>query len=286
MDITTAMIKQFGGNLELLVQQKGSVIGDKVRLETGVVGEDAYFDQLAPTAAVRKTVRNSDTPLVKSDHRRRRVSMYDYEWADLIDKEDKAKTLVNPDNEYVTNAAFALGRSKDDAIIASALATAATGKDGSTAASFDTTNFQIVHGSVGLTVAKILSAKKKLDKALNDPSEERFFLCDAAQIADLLAINQVTSTDYANIKALVEGRVDTFSGFKFQMINRLQLSSTTRSCLAYTKSSLLLAIGMDIKTEIDRIPGKSYSTQVYASMGIGSTRMREDGLVEVQCTES
>ena len=89
-DISTAFVKQFGSNLDFLVQQKGSLLRNAVRLET-VTGEEAYFDQLASTAAIKKTVRNSDTPLIKSDHRRRRVSMYDYEWADLIDKKGKKK---------------------------------------------------------------------------------------------------------------------------------------------------------------------------------------------------
>ena len=89
--ITEAMVKQFGSNVEFLVQQKGSRLRGAVRVETGIVGEDVFFEQLAETAAVKKTTRNADTPLVKSDHRRRRVSMFDLEWADLVDKQDKLK---------------------------------------------------------------------------------------------------------------------------------------------------------------------------------------------------
>lgn len=285
-EITTAFVKQFGGNLELLVQQKGSLLRDKVRLETGIVGEDAYFDQLGPTSAVKKTTRNSDTPLVKSDHYRRKVTMYDYEWADLIDKEDKVKTLIEPDNAYAMNAAYALGRSMDDAIIASALATAKTGKDGTTSTSFDTSNMQVAHGSAGLTLAKILSAKQKLDLQDNDPSEERFFLVGAKQVTDMLNETKIGSADYNSVKALAMGDVKSFCGFNFVTTNRLALASTTRSCLAYVKAGLLLAIGRDIKAEIDRMPGKSYATQVYSSMGIGATRMNEKKVVEVQCTES
>ena len=104
-DITTAFVKQFGTNLEALVQQKGSRLRNAVRIETGITGEEAYFDQLASTAAQKKTTRNSDTPLVKSDHKRRRVAMYDYEWADLIDKEDQLKMLIDPKSMYTQNAA-------------------------------------------------------------------------------------------------------------------------------------------------------------------------------------
>jgi hypothetical protein len=284
-DISTAFVKQFGGNLELLVQQKGSVLRGTVRLEPGIVGEQASFDQLGATAAVKKTTRNSDTPLVKSDHYKRWVTMYDYEWADLIDKEDKVKTLINPDNTYAINAAFALGRSMDDEIIAAALATAKTGKDGTTNTSFDS-NFVVAVATSGLTLAKILAAKLKLDKANNDPSEERFWAVDPQQIGNMLNLTQVGSADYNTFKALAQGEVKSFCGFNFVPSNRLAKSSTTRKTLAYTRNALLLAIGRDIKTEIDRLPTKSYATQVYASMGIGATRMNETGIVEVDCLES
>ena len=74
-NITTAMVKQFGANVDLLSQQKGSKLRNAVRVETGIVGEEAYIDQLAKTTAQKKTTRNADTPLIKSDHRRRRLTM-------------------------------------------------------------------------------------------------------------------------------------------------------------------------------------------------------------------
>jgi hypothetical protein len=283
-DFSTAFVKQFGGNLELLVQQKGSLQRSTVRLETGIVGESASFDQLGSTAAVKKTTRNSDTPLVKSDHYKRWVTLYDYEWADLIDKEDKVKTLINPDNTYAQNAAFALGRSMDDEINAAALGTAKTGKDGTTNTAFDS-NFVVAVASAGMTLAKILATKLKLDKQENDPSEERFFAVGPTQISEMLNLTQVGSADYNTFRALAAGDVKDFCGFKFLPTNRLTLSSTTRKCIAYTRNSILLAIARDIKTEIDRLPTKSYATQVYASMGIGATRMNEKGIVECDCKE-
>jgi len=283
-DFSTAFVKQFGGNLEMLVQQKGSKHRSQVRVETGVVGESAAFDQLGATAAVKKTTRNSDTPLVKSDHYKRWVNMYDYEWADLIDKEDKVKTLINPDNTYAMNAAFALGRSMDDEVLAAALGTAKTGKDGTTNTTFDA-NYVIAVGTTGMTMAKILEAKKILDRAENDPSEERFCAVDPQQISDMLNITQIGSADYNTFKALAMGDVKAFCGFTFQPTNRLTKASTTRKCIAWTKNSLLLALARDIKSEIDRLPTKSYATQVYASMGIGSTRMNETGVVEIDCKE-
>lgn len=283
-DITTAFVKQFGSNLDFLVQQKGSVLRNAVRMES-VTGEEAYFDQLASTAAIKKVGRNSDTPLIKSDHRRRRVSMYDYEWADLIDKEDKLKMLIDPQSDYAINAAWALGRSIDDAIIECFANTAYSGKAGGTATPILSEQI-VTAGATRLTLQKLLDAKYVLDSADVDPQEERYLAITARQLADLLNITAIQSADYNTIKALVRGEVDTFMGFKFIICNRLATNgSGHRICAAWAKSGLLLASGKEINTQITQRADKSYANQVYASMSIGATRMEEAKVVQVLCTE-
>lgn len=284
-NINTAAVKQFGSNIEMLVQQMGSRLRNAVRIESGIVGEEAYFDQLAETAAVQKVARNSDTPLVKSDHRRRRVTMYDYEWADLIDKEDQLKMLIDPTSYYVRNAAAALGRAIDDLIISEFDGTAYTGKAGGTSTSFTSGNI-IAVGASGMTIAKLLEAKEILDSADVDPMEERYVALTAGQVTDLLNTTEVKSADYNTVRALASGQVDTFLGFKFILCNRLALdSSSDRKCLAWAKSGMLLAVAREISSKIDVRPDKSYATQVYASMGIGATRMQEDKCVIITCDE-
>lgn len=285
-NITTAFVKQFGDNVELLVQQKGSRFRNAVRVETDVVGEEAYFDQLAATSAVRKTTRNADTPLVKSDHRRRRVSMYDYEWADLLDKQDKLKMLISPESDYAMNAANAMGRSMDDELIAAASGTAYTGKAGGTSQALGSGQ-QIVHASAGLTLDKLLEAKEILDGADAPEDEERFCAVTAKQVTNLLNTTEVKSADYNSIRALVAGQINTYVGFNFIRSQRLAVDgSSNRLVLCWVKSGLLLAIAQDIVTEIGPRPDKSYATQVYEKMGIGATRMEEEKVVEIACTES
>jgi hypothetical protein len=289
-DISTAFVKQFGSNLDFLVQQKGSLLRNAVRVET-VTGEEAYFDQLASTAAQKKTTRNSDTPLIKSDHRRRRVSMYDYEWADLIDKEDKLKMLLDPQSDYAINAAWALGRSIDDAIIECFSNTAYTGKAGGTSQNFPAANI-VTGGATRLTLAKLLDAKAILDNADCDPSEERFIAVTGTQLTDLLNISEIKDADFNTVRALVRGEVDTFLGFKFIICNRVSfpygltsVAANYRSVPVWLRSGVCLAMGKDINTQITQRADKSYSTQVYASMSIGATRMEEAKIVQILCTE-
>ena len=280
--ITTAFVQQYSANVQMLSQQMGSLLRDKVRVES-VVGKNAFFDQVGSVTAVEKTSRHSDTPQIDTPHSRRRVSLADYEFADLIDQQDKVRLLIDPTSSYAQAAAMAMGRAIDDVIISAALGTAYTGETGSTSTANANT---IAHGSGGLTVAKLRTAKQTLDLSDVDPSIPRHIIVSPKQISDLLNITEVTSADFNTVKALANGEINTYLGFNFIVSNRLALSSTTRSCIAFAQDGIALGIGKDVNARIDERADKSYATQVYYCMSIGATRMEEDKVVEVQCTES
>jgi len=280
--VTTAFVQQYSANVQMLSQQMGSLLRDKVRVES-ITGKNAFLDQVGSVTAVEKTSRHSDTPQIDTPHARRRISLSDYEFADLIDQQDKVRLLIDPTSSYAQAAAMAMGRAIDDVIITAALGTAYTGETGSTS----TANAnQIVHASAGLNIAKLRTAKQTLDLSDVDPSIPRHIIVSPKQISDLLNITEVTSSDFNTVKALANGEINTYLGFNFIVSNRLSLSGTTRSCIAFAQDGLALGIGKDVNARIDERADKSYATQVYYCMSIGATRMEEDKVVEVQCTES
>jgi len=280
--VTTAFVQQYSANVQMLSQQMGSLLRDKVRVES-ITGKNAFLDQVGSVTAVEKTSRHSDTPQIDTPHARRRISLADYEFADLIDQSDKVRLLIDPTSSYAQAAAMAMGRAIDDVIITAALGTAYTGETGSTS----TANAnQIVHASAGLNIAKLRTAKQTLDLSDVDPSIPRHIIVSPKQISDLLNITEVTSSDFNTVKALANGEINTYLGFNFIVSNRLSLSGTTRSCIAFAQDGLALGIGKDVNARIDERADKSYATQVYYCMSIGATRMEEDKVVEVQCTES
>lgn len=283
--ITTAMVEQYSSNVQILMQQKESRLRPLVRVEAGVIGKNAFFDQLNSTAAVKRTSRHADTPLVTTPHLRRRVSLVDFDWADLVDNMDVKKVLTDPASLYAINARNAMNRAMDDEIITAFLATAYGGVDGSTSYSFDTSYNQIANASTGMTLAKLLSAKQILDGNEVD-DEDRFCVVGSKQLQDMLDITELTSADYATVKALAKGEIDTFLGFKFVRSERLSVASSIRKCIAGQKNSILLAIGLDVVTDVGPRRDKNMATQVYLGMSIGATRMDEDGIVEIDCLES
>lgn len=290
--ITTAFVQQYSANVQMLAQQKGSKLKALVRNEP-VQGEQAFFDQIGATAARRRTSRHSDTPRMDTPHARRRCALEDFDWADLVDNEDKVRTLIDPTSSYAQGAANAMGRAMDEVVVTAALGTAYSGETGSTAIAFPSSQL-IVNGGTNLTLAKLLSAKYLMDSADVDP-ENRHIAVTSNQIKDLLNVAEIKSADYNAVKALVEGQIDTYLGFQFHKIDGTRIDGTkilplasagVRACVAWQQDNIVLGIGNEKTTRITERPDKNYATQVFYSMVIGGTRMQEVAVVEIDCTET
>ena len=281
--ITTAFVEQYSANIQMLSQQMGSLLRDAVRNES-IVGKDAYFDQIGKVTAIKKTSRHSDTPQIDTPHCRRRVSLADYEFADLIDQQDKVRLLIDPTSSYAKAAAYAMGRAMDDVIIAAALGSANTGVSGGTAVALPAGNITAVGtgGANTMNIAKLALAKATLDAGDVDPSIKRHIIVSPTEISDLLNSTTVTSSDFNTVKALVHGEIDSFMGFKFHVSNRLvDNAAGNTQCIAFAEDGILLGIGKDVTARIDERSDKSYATQVYYCQTIGATRMEEAKVVSV-----
>jgi len=283
--ITTAFVQQYSNNVQMLSQQKGSLLRAAVDVET-VVGKNSFFDQVGVASAVKRLTRHADTPQMDTPHARRRVSLSDYEYSDLIDNQDKIRTLIDPTSAYATAAAYALGRAQDDEIIAALSGTAYTGETGSTATVLPSAQKITEASTGGLTIAKLRTAKEILDSASVDPSISRFIAVGPRQITDLLGTTEVTSSDFNSVKALANGEVNSFLGFNFIVSNRLDISSSKRLCLVWAMDGCKMAIGQDLMTRIDERADKGYAHQVYVCQSIGATRMEEEKVVTIEAHEA
>lgn len=304
--IPVAFIKQYSANVFHLSQQKGSRTRPAVRTEMQK-SESAFYDRIGATTAILKTGRHMDTPQIDTPHSRRMVTLSDYVWSDLVDSVDKLRMINDPASEYAVAAMNAMGRAMDDVVIAAALGNAYGGNNGATTVTLPSTQFlgAISGGShSGLNVATLRKLKKKFDQKEVDPSIRRYLLVSAEQVEDLLEETEVTSADFNTIKALVDGNVDTFMGFKFIRTERLSnsgsfdvdtstgvvtlgsgVANSSRQCIAFASDGLLLSIGIDVKARISERADKNYSEQVYCEMSVGATRMEEEKVVGVLCAE-
>lgn len=286
-EVNTAFVQQYTTNVQLLLQQRGSKLREACTAGSYTGKAAKAIEQVGPVTSQKKTTRHADTPLISTPHDARWVFPTDFEWADLIDDQDKLRMLIDPTSPYALNGAYALGRSMDDLIIEAALGTAKTGENGSTNTAFATATQTIVVGASRMTVAKLRTAKRILMQAevdfQNDPA---YIALTSRQIEDLLATTEVTSSDYNTVKALAMGDIDTFMGFKFIQIERLPLDgSGDRRCFAWVRSGMHVGLWNDITTKITERADKSYANQVYVKGTFGATRTEEKKVVEIICDE-
>lgn len=291
IEITTAFAQKFASNVELKLQQRQSRLRQAVMVQSmSGVKQGQIIQQVGSVAAVKKTTRHGDTPILNTPHDARWVFPEDYHWGDLIDNADRIKTLADFDSPYADSAVSALNRAIDDEIISAMFSdTTKTGETGGTTTDWTTFygangGHQIASNSQGLTVGKLISAKKALRAAENDLDTDPVFCAINAELeADLLAETQVISLDYNTRPVLVDGKLTSFMGINFIHSERLLTASGAYRCPVWCKSGIGLGIWQDVNVEMAKRADKNFSLQIYASLSIGATRTQEKKIVEVLC---
>lgn len=147
--------RAFTTNVEMLLAQKMSKLENAVEKKS-YSGEAAQVvKQFGEVAYNEKASRHADTVWAAIQHKQRWIFPTDETLAIPVDKEDELRMLDSPQSPYVMASTQAYNRLKDDFLIAAALGDSQTGKNGATTTAFDTANQTIVHGSAGLTKAKL-----------------------------------------------------------------------------------------------------------------------------------
>ena len=288
--LPVSFVQQYNKNLQMLCQQKGSKLRGLVSVEQ-VTGECAYFEQIGAVEATEAAARNgagytyhTETPITDTPYSRRRLDMTTFRLADLIENDDRVKLLIDPTNQTAQTFANALGRAIDMKLLKMAVGTAKTGHDGSTEVELPASQIVDSAAAAVFNVDKLIEVKTLMDKA-DVPEEDRYMAVSAADLKNLLKDQKATSVDYAAVRALVQGQIDTFMGFKFVRISDKVWGAagiTANTAVAFHRDGLKLGIGQDIITHIDQRPDKNYATQVYSEINFGACRMDENKVVQVK----
>lgn len=301
--LSTAFVRQYHSNVEMLLQQKAGAVAHLVRQESQS-SDRQFYDQIGSVAAEQVTTRFSESPVVNTPHDRRMVTMTPYHVGDFIDSFEKVQTLIDPSSAYVENFVRALGREKDRVVFQSFFGTAYTGVNGTTSESFSTTVTTTAGGlvveadfgtsNIGLTVEKLIEARRAAATQHWDPAGMNLII-NSAGLADLLNITKVTSVDYASVKALTSGDVNSFLGINFAQWEGYVLNGTnvirgtgvdggeTVDCFPlFQKDAVVCATGMGVQTEITRRSDRSFHWYAYARAMFGATRMQANKVVKIE----
>ncbi len=287
--ITEAFIQGYKEGFLELFQQKGSLLRPYMRVENQSAKSD-FYDRIGATTVAQRTVRHGDSPYIATPHSRRMNVMQDFHWGDFVDDQDKIRTLNDPTNPYVRAGAMAMGRKVDELILSGLIGSAWGGETGTTEVTLATEGLTtIAEGNTGLTFAKLRTLKKQLGLA-DVPQESTIVIAVTAnQIADLLNEEKLTSADYQQVKALVNGEMNTAFGFTFIQVTPALLAvdaSDIRTCVAFVANHNVLGMGIEPEGHIERRADKGFSTYVYMAMSAGATRLEGESVCLVNCDET
>lgn len=285
---------EYSKNWEMLAQQMDSRLGAAVT-PTTITGKRRKFNQLDEGEMSEVTERKGDTPDGDSTGTAYWIFRRKFEKVITFDEDDEVQlgTIALPDSDEVASMTYASNRTKDRVIIQAFDGTRYIGENGTTSDTFDT-DFSIAvdyvaSGSTansGLTLAKIAQAKMLLDEAEVEDGE-RYFVHSAQQLQDMLLVDKMTSEDYASVKALVDGKIDRFLGFKFVRTELLSRNTSTdvRTCFAWHKSGIKFADG-GRNTHMDVLPSRRHCKQIRGVYRCGAVRTQNEKVVRIYTDES
>lgn len=315
VNVSTAFVQQYSTNIAMLLQQQGSRLRNAVQNYSFVGQAASMMEQFGAVSPVRNQSRHSDTPLISTPQDKRWVYPNDYDWADLVDNQDKLRMLIDPTGPYTQAGVMAMGRAMDDEIISGFFNSNNTGQNGTVATGTlyaYNSNSQSVPAATGaaaatgLNIAKLRAAKKILLQADVDIDNDQLFMVITAQQHDnLLNEAQAISLDYNTRPVLVDGKITSFMGFNFIHSERIPGAANFNAAInpslatgstdgTYTtgsrwmvpfwaKSGMALGLWNDIQASVDKRADKRNSYQVYVTGTFGGARLEEKRCGIINC---
>tara|TARA_B110000908_G_C10267295_1_gene465571 strand:+ start:466 stop:1308 length:843 start_codon:yes stop_codon:yes gene_type:complete len=276
--LSSAFTTLFDAEVTQAYQGKAQLVG-AVRQRRGVEGSTVKFPKVGRGVATPRIGQTDVTPL-NVGFSNVTLTLEDWIAAEYSDIFSQQKVNFDERSELVQVLGNAIGRRQDQLVLA---ALAASGTSLSVANDVGGTD-------TNMNVAKLRQAKGLMDKN-NVPPMDRHMIIHSNGLQALLAETAVTSSDFNTVKALVNGELDTFLGFKFHVIGDRDEGglaidgSLDRTSFAFHKDAIGYGEGIAPKTEINYVPEKT-SFLVASMFSAGATTIDAEGIVSIVARES
>ena len=273
--ITNAFVTLFDEEVKQAYQGEALLRGT-MRTRSGVQGNTVKFPKIGKGVATVRVPQTDVTPL-NVTYSQVTATMTDYIAAEYSDIFHQSHVNFDERRELVQVVSKSIARRMDqlciDALNAAASpSTVATGVGGAAS---------------NMNIDKLRAAAKALNEK-NVPAEGRHLLMHSSQLDALLGETETTSADFATVKALVRGEINSFMGFNIITMGDRDEGGvpkpSTRSCFAWHQDSMGYAESMSQKSEVNYIPEKT-SFLVSSMFSAGAVAIDDEGIVKISCTE-
>lgn len=273
--ITNAFVTLFDEEVKQAYQGEALLRGT-MRTRSGVQGNTVKFPKIGKGVATVRVPQTDVTPL-NVTYSQVTATMTDYIAAEYSDIFHQSHVNFDERRELVQVVSKSIARRMDQLCIdalnaASSPSTVATGVGGSAS---------------NMNIDKLRAAAKALNEK-NVPAEGRNLLMHSSQLDALLGETETTSSDFASVRALVRGEINSFMGFNIITMGDRDEGGvpkpSTRTCFAWHQDSMGYAESMSQKSEVNYIPEKT-SFLVSSMFSAGAVAIDDEGIVKISCTE-
>jgi hypothetical protein len=285
-ELSSVASEEFDSEVKHLFQTAG-VLQGTVTVRQGVTGDTYNFRRMGRGLATQRTAPSSDSIPMDVAHDLIPATLLDWDADEYTDIFNDVEVNFDEMRELATTITSALGRRKDQICIDS--------MDGGTYSATPADNEGGLVGTAiggadtGWNVTKLRLAKQFMDDRGVGMSD-RHVTTTAQGLSDLLGETEVTSSDYNSVKALVQGEVDTFMGFKFHLIESraeggLSKTGNVVDNYAWHMTAIGQAVGKDITSGADWIAHKK-SWLSHGEFKAGAVVRDNEGVCKIQTTEA
>jgi len=268
--LSSVAVTEFDSLVKHAYQNAGLLKG-AVTVRNNVVGDTYKFRNMGKGLANQKSTSDLVTPM-DITHGFATATLQNWNAPEYTDMFDAQTVNFDEKQELASTIAQSLGRRCDQLVI--------DAMDAET-----TYAGTVVEGGTNLTTEKVIEAQVAL-RAQGVPNSNLYAAINAQGLGGLRNQEEITSSDYNNVKALVNGDVDTFGGFKFVVIEDRAEGGLTEAAnivdsYFFSQDAVGLAIGIDIKTDVDWIADRT-SWLCNGMLKAGAVSRDGLGIVKVQ----
>lgn len=279
--LTDAAQAEFDAEVKHL-HQGAALLKGSVRVRRNVVGSTANFRLVGRGLARTKAIQDDVNPMGIT-HANKVATLGNWHAGDYTDIFAQAEVNYDEKQELAKAVSAAMGR-RSDQIIIDAIAASAT------AASVNT---DVGGTASGFNLDKLLRLSRLMNAA-GVPMGKRHLAITARGLEQALLVSQFSSADYNGMRALQNGEINSFGGFQWHVFDDRTgtgqegglpiVSGAIRQGWAWAEDAVGMAVGIDVRTEINYVPTKT-SWLVTGLFKAGAVVIDTTGAFGVQYTE-
>jgi hypothetical protein len=276
ISLNNVAVQQFSDDFINQLSHTKAQLDGTVRTVRGVVG-DAYKWKLAGNTDMEsRGAFQSIIPASDIDYQPVTTTMGNWVLKLPTDIFEQAEVNADERSNLAVKHAGAIARRKDQIII--------------NALDDSTTSLVIAAGGTNLTVDKLRSANRMATQNNWQETNEQWHIAvHANNFYSLLGEEKATS-DYYNIKALIEGKISTFLGFTFHVFGDMSTgglpkTGNTRTCFAWIQdgAGYVESLAPEVTVDYDR-PNRTYLS--VSSFRAGGSPLLTNAVIQINCDES